>query len=630
MEAVKAAAEYFFEGLRALNDGDLNRAEMGFLKALELAPDRPSVLTNLSIVYTKQNKLVQASELVQKALEKDSTEPLYWLQSGVVQLKLGDYNGALISLTRALEKNPSLAEGHNNLGGTLKELNRLDDALASYDRAVSLDPGYAEAHNNRGNALKELNRLDEALVSYDKAISLKPGYAEAHGNRGNALKELNRLDEALASYDKAINLKPDYAEAYSNRGNALNELNRHDEALDSYDKAISLKPDYAEAYSNRGSALNELNRLDEALASYDKAISLKPDYAEAYSNRGIALKELNRLDEALVSYDTAISLKPDYAEGYHNKSLLLLREQRYRDGFSLYQWRWNTKEFGSRPLNTTIPIWDGSSSTRKLLLWAEQGIGDEIFYSSMISLISKEISVTLSADRRLHSLYERSFPRLNLIDRAVQRQSTNSGFDNQAAIGDLGNLLEVSPEKVKQRRYPFLVVSEERTQEHLTTNEFLRERPVCGVAWKSANKKFGDKKSITLKDLEPLLRTKDITFVNLQYGDVTTEITRVADEIGTTVQQARDLEVFNDIDGLLSLIDACDIVLTTSNVTAHLAGAIGKKAAVLVPAGKGRGWYWHDQPQSIWYPSLRLFNQSENGDWSATITEAANWIRENI
>jgi tetratricopeptide (TPR) repeat protein len=596
MDDLKLAAEQFFKGLHALNARDLSTAEDHFLEALRIVPSRPSVLTNLSVVYAEQGRLTEALALAETAVEKDPNDPLSLLQAGSVQLKLERYSAS----------------------------------LQYFDSVLQIDASIPQAYNNRGGALKELKRLDEALTSYDKAISLKLDYAEAHSNRGIVLKELKRLDEALASYDKAISLKPDYAEAYSNRGIVLKELKRLDEALASYDKAISLKPDYAEAYSNRGIVLKELKRLDEALASHDKAISLKPDYAEAYSNRGIVLKELMRLDEALASHDKAISLKPDYAEGYYNKALLLLWEQKYQDGFGLYHWRWKTKDCGSRSLDTAIPAWNGSSSVQKLLLWAEQGIGDEIFYSLMIPLISNEIAVTLSADKRLHTLYQRSFAHLNLIDRTVQKQAINSGFDAQAAIGDLGNLLKFSLETLKQRRHALLVPSKDRTQEHIIGNECLGNRPLCGIAWKSANKKIGEEKSITLTDLKPLLTTKDVTFVNLQYGDVDTEIMQVREEIGTSIQRVKDLDVFNDIDGLLSLIAACDIVFTTSNVTAHLAGAIGKKAAVLVPTGKGRIWYWHDEPQSSWYPSLRLFSQDDRGDWSNAISKAAKWIKETI
>jgi ADP-heptose:LPS heptosyltransferase len=94
------------------------------------------------------------------------------------------------------------------------------------------------------------------------------------------------------------------------------------------------------------------------------------------------------------------------------------------------------------------------------------------------------------------------------------------------------------------------------------------------------------------------------------------------------VQQARDVDVFRDVDGLLSLIDLCDVVLTIDNVTAHLAGSIGKKSVVLVPAGKGRYWYWGGEEQSLWYPSLRLVYQENVGDWAPGIASAAGLLQQ--
>jgi len=594
MEAVKAAAEHFFEGLRALNDGDLNRAEMEFLKALELAPGRPSVLTNLSIVYTKQNKLGPALELVQKALEKDSTEPLYWLQNGSVQLKLGDYNGALNSLTRALEKNPSLAEGHNNLGGTLKGLNRLDEALESYDRALRLDPDYAEAHSNRGIVLRDLNRLDESLASYDKAISLKPDYAEVYSARGTVLKELNRLDEALSSYDKAI----------------------------------SLKPKYPEAYNNRGFVLEELNRLDEALESFDKAISLKTDYAEAYSNRGLVLRNLNRLDEALASYNDALEVNPDDHSAKVGKSFLLLQRGSLLEGFALQLSRWHTRDYDGKAPNTTVPPWDGSSIEGEVLLWAEQGIGDEVLFASMFSLLPERGQrMSLSADMRLHPIYARSFPNLQLIDRKLTKTQLPEGYSAQAPIGNLGHLLRVNEDILKTRKYPYLIADPHRKSQLRTTYYPSRERCVCGIAWKSGNKEFGGPRSIDLVDLAPLWACPEMEFVNLQYGDVASEIALVRQRFGREMGVVPEVDVFNDIDGLLALIDMCDVVFTIDNVTAHLAGAIGKKSVVLVPLGSGRYWYWGAESPSRWYPSLNLVYQKQVGDWTSAIDDAALLVK---
>ena len=151
---------------------------------------------------------------------------------------------------------------------------------------------------------------------------------------------------------------------------------------------------------------------------------------------------------------------------------------------------------------------------------------------------------------------------------------------------------------------------------------------VCGVAWKSVNPKIGAAKSIDLESLEPLLGLPGVQFVNLQYGDVKNEIQHLKSTLSVDIHQVPGLDVFSDIDGLLALIDACDVIVTTSNVTAHLAGSIGKRAAILVPHSTGKIWYWHhNDKHSFWYPSLRLFYQDNPLTWDQTLEDCADWVK---
>jgi len=84
----------------------------------------------------------------------------------------------------------------------------------------------------------------------------------------------------------------------------------------------------------------------------------------------------------------------------------------------------------------------------------------------------------------------------------------------------------------------------------------------------------------------------------------------------------KDVDLFNDIDSLFSLVDACDFVVTSSNVTVHISGSLGKKTFLLVPHDKGKLWYWHDKhSRSIWYPSVQIFNQLSNGDWKKSLKD---------
>ena len=172
-------------------------------------------------------------------------------------------------------------------------------------------PNVAQVHNNLGNTLKEMGRLGEAEESFKKAIELNPDFFIAYNNSGTVLDELDKFAESEASYRKAIALNPTYSEAYSNLGSNLRQLGKLKEAEASYTQVIALNPGFAQAHSNLGAILQELGRLDEAEVSYRKAIELKPDYAEAYSNLGMAIEETGDTDKAAAAYQRMLSINSE-------------------------------------------------------------------------------------------------------------------------------------------------------------------------------------------------------------------------------------------------------------------------------------------------------------------------------
>ena len=125
----------------------------------------------------------------------------------------------------------------------------------------------------------------------------------------------------------------------------------------------------------------------------------------------------------------------------------------------------------------------------------------------------------------------------------------------------------------------------------------------------------------------PIFNIPNITFINLQYGDISNEIESLFADYGVKIKTVHEIDNLNNIDGLASLINACDFVITTSNVTAHISGAIGKETYVLLPYGNGKVWYWHEGVgKSIWYPTLNLFSQPDINNWAAPISEIYNEI----
>lgn len=492
-----------------------------------------------------------------------------------------------------------------------------------FRQASDLAPGRVSIMGNLSTVLIRQGRIAEARTWAEKTLALDGHNFEACMNLGACLEKEDRPAEALALFEKASSLKPEAAEAWSNRGHALGVLKRHEESLAHYDRAVSLQPGHAEAWTNRGNALNELGRYEEALASHDKALAIRSALTEAWYNRGNALVNLKREQEALASYDEALRIQPGHADAHFNKSLALLNRCDFAAGWDEYEWRWQSTHFPSRRLSTDIPAWNGRAFEGHLLAWAEQGVGDEILYGSLLKeLRARAGRLTVSLDPRLIPLFRRSLADVRFVPRdpvALPRD----GFDRQIAVGSLGRFLRRSRDDFPSARGAFLKADAPRAAA-LKARLGGAGRRILGLSWNSKNPRVGIFKTLQLRDLLPVLSPADAAFVDLQYGDTSAERSLLEQSCGIGVRHLDDIDNFNDIDGLAALIEACDAVVTISNVTAHLAGALGKPVFQLTPWARGKLWYWHDgEPRSLWYPSIRLYRQSPDGRWDEALAALA-------
>jgi ADP-heptose:LPS heptosyltransferase len=199
--------------------------------------------------------------------------------------------------------------------------------------------------------------------------------------------------------------------------------------------------------------------------------------------------------------------------------------------------------------------------------------------------------------------------------------------DAHAPLGSLPRILGLLPEQVAHRSKPYFKSDPLKREIFSNQVNIDGSKITCGIAWSSKNQKIGVHKSMALSQWAPVLQNTQVEFVNLQYGDVDEEIKNVQAELGRTIRQVPGLDVHRDIDGLIALIDACDVVITTSNVTAHLAGALGKTGALLVPHAQGKIWYWHlEDARSMWYPSLQMFRLGPTPNVQPIMLEINQWL----
>lgn len=147
---------------------------------------------------------------------------------------------------------------------------------------------------------------------------------------------------------------------------------------------------------------------------------------------------------------------------------------------------------------------------------------------------------------------------------------------------------------------------------------------IVGISWHSSNQEFGSLKSVALRDWRGILQVPGVRFVDLQYGDTAAERSLIEEQAGVRIEHLPDLDLYHDLEGLAALCAAGDLVITVSNVTAHVAGALGSPTWVLLPKANGRLWYWFaGRPDSPWYPSMRMFTQQTPGSWREVLDDVA-------
>ncbi len=631
--------------------GQLAEAEGIYRRILELDPHHADALHLLGVLAHQVGRDDVAVELIGKAIARDKRPAAYHSNLGTALQALGRMEEAAQCYEQALARNPQmaeaemnlgavlevqgkrelaearfrrtlklkpdLAEAHVNLGNVLQAQGKLEEAVESHERALALKPGMAEVHGNLGNSLQAQGRLEEAVASYQRALTLKPEMVEVHGNMGNALQAQGKLDEADACYERALALKPEYADAYYNMGNLRQAQGKLSEAEAYYEHAIALKPGLPEAHYNLGNTLHTLDQLEAAAASFERAVALTPEYAEAHYNLGCVLEGLGRLDEALAAMGQAVEIKPGYPQARFGLALAQLRSGDFATGWRTYESRWQSTDHDTPWREYPQPSWTGERlAAGRLLLWGEQGIGDEIQFAGLLpEAVRTGNRITLDCDRRLKPLFTRSFPQIEVVSGCGPAESESMEIGAQLPTGSLPGLLRKSEADFAATTSPYLKA--DPVDREGFRAQYKDGRRLIGLAWQTKNQRTGRKRCIDLKMLAPLFALSGIRWISLQYGDFDA-LEEQAASADVPLLIDRSVDQFADLDHFAAQVEAMDQVVTIDNSTAHLAGALGLPVCLLLPFAAD--WRWLEAcSESLWYPTLRLFRQPKPWDWESVV-----------
>ncbi len=476
---------------------------------------------------------------------------------------------------------------------------------------------------------KATQAIEEHLKSF-------PYDSQAWAQRSLVLILTGQDSLAFEAAGIALRIDPKNTDAWSMQGNALMQLGKFEEALASYQKVTDSSPQSSVAQYNKGNALRRLGRIDEAIQCIEISLTLDAHYTNALTVMGSLQQAKGNLESAESYFNRALSVNRSAADAHFNRGLLYLACEKFEPGWQDYEWRlqWDAviRQGQSKSVDRLAPDWEGQHTQQPILVVPEQGLGDQIFYSGMLVDLQQAIpGSTVCTVPRLIDLFSRSFPSLHFVTPEQinsNQQLYKHQFSAQVHMGSLGKFFRSTDKDFQRIKCGYLSADTQKTA-YLHQALKRQDKVLCGISWRSKNHEFGQAKSLTLSELAPVLKSANVDFVDLQYGDTQDEINQLHQQFGISLQQADGIDNFQDIDALAALINACDIVITVSNTTAHLAAALGKPVLVMLPNSPSLFWYWHlNRADSPWYPSAVLLRQSTPGEWGDVLATAKSALDE--
>jgi len=473
-----------------------------------------------------------------------------------------------------------------------------------------------------GNLTAAVDRYRELVVDekYEPTARHFLGLIESQ------LGNLTRAEDLVC---QSVCLVPADALFLSNLGLIYERSARLSRALKLCGRAVVLHDASAEVYFN-GAVVFSCYGSDYSAATrlYQKAIALAPEQTTSYLNLASCLMADGHILPAIKSFARTESLRPGDADVTFSSALASLTMGDFEGGWCRYESRWAATQLHVQLLAATKKIRAGRppfsgfapDRRRRILVWAEQGVGDEVMFGGLLGEFRGLCGqMLLQVDRRLVGLFERALPGVRVYERG-QTVPTEL-YDEQIPMGSLGKWLRPSRESFAGKGGRYL-------QAQAGMGRRLREElGVCaaekliGLSWRSASAETGAARSVTLKELVGALQgVRGVRFLNLQYGEVSEEIAALGKESGVQVLSHPGIDNREDLEGLAGLIEGCDLVVSVGNATAHLSGALGQRTWVLLPYVAG--WRWlHEGERCPWYQSVRLYRQAQRGRWDSVLAK---------
>jgi tetratricopeptide (TPR) repeat protein len=537
------------------------------------------------------------------------------------------YQQCLASPTRGDDASLRLAKLYRNLRQPGKSITILKELLARRPRLFA-------ALDILGETLAQLKRITELEALVEDQILRSPG-PHIWNILAIHLKTAGQREKAADLWRQAARQYPNVSIIAYNLGHLLNELSYAEEAERHLRRAIVLDGHYARAWNALAVSLEIQHRYDEAILALDSATMLNPRMASAWLNKGIALRATNDFAAAIENFRKAITIDKNHAVAHQNLAYTLLFVGEIEQGFKEYDWRWHVPDFPSTKRLYKHPVWDGRSLPQEgLVVWMEQGMGDEVMFSWYLPLVRQRVKrLIVDCDPRLIPIFERSFPSIEYVARDITTlnpRTIEADIKFKAPAGHLPKFYFAETHAAIRETWDYAGKAYTRAPAYLKADpvrqaywrQLLRDRFgdkfIVGISWRSAVRtRMRDMQYPELEQIAGLLG-HDVVAVNCQYSWKDEELAQLEQhgrDRGFTFFHPPGIDLKDDLDDVFALASVLDLVISPLISLPWMAGAVGTPCWVLRTNETSRIWQQLGTPYVPWAPSIRLFFRHPLESW---------------
>ena len=590
--------------------------------------DEVQIQLKAALAHHQAGELDQAATIYQHVLDTNARqwEARYYL--GTLQLQRGDLDQSIRTFLQVVQLQPELPDVHNNLGVAYHAAGKWQEAGQSFEQAIRLNPHYERAYFNLGSLFESRGVFSEAVKCYQKAHDLSPGNLDTHQKLADALKSAGEWARAEDIYRELLVAKPGDFDLSMKLAYVLVLQRQYQEAIMLYESMLKISPDHYQILVSLSYVYEAVANIDAAIEAAERSIQVAPTQPEGYNNLGNAFKLKHDLENASENFRKAISLRPDFAMAEFNLATTRMLQGNLQDGWRGYERR--TDIAASPQQQYPGQQWQGEPLTGKsICLWCEQGFGDTLLFLRFAIELKKRgaARVLVLCQTELAALLKQ----VPEIDQILKAGDPQPECDYQCALLSVPFYLETSLETIPAA-VPFLQPLADRQQYWASLLSDLPGAKV-GLNW-CGNPDFpkNELRSIPLESFLPLGKREDIQLISLQQVSGLEQIEALQNEWNLWQPGPEYQADTGDFSETAALIQNLDLVITTDTAVAHLAGSLGKPVWILV--SRLPEWRWLlKRADSPWYPTARLFRQTEPGDWEPVIqavqTELEQTLRSN-